>query len=212
MTVALVDYGVGNILSVARALEAVGADFVRTVDAAVVASARHVIVPGVGAFSACMERLAGHGLVDPLRAVSLSGRPMLGICVGMQMLFERSEEFGSQAGLGLVPGSVRKLAQQTPSGERSKIPHIGWNALIWPGQGADWSDTPLDTTATGTHFYFLHSFAGYPASDNHLLACAAYGGREVPAVVRIRNTYGVQFHPEKSGPAGLELLRRFMSL
>lgn len=212
MSVALVDYGVGNILSVARAAQAVSNDLVVTADRDTIARADHVIVPGVGSFAACMTRLDDHGLRDFLCEISHEGRPMLGICVGMQMLFESSSEFGQHEGLGLIPGHVTRIAEHAPDGKPVKIPHIGWNALSRPSTRDSWVDTVLEPVTHGEHFYFLHSFAGFPSIAEHILAETQYYGHALTAVVGTRRTFGVQFHPEKSGPAGLALLRRFVSL
>jgi glutamine amidotransferase len=210
--VVLVDYGVGNLLSVRQALEEVGGEVIQTADPRLVGEAERIIIPGVGAFSHCIGRLAEEGLVDVVREVSRSGRPVLGICVGMQMLLDMSEEFGEHAGLGLIPGAVRRIPDRDGNGERIKIPHIGWTP-IEPAHGSqEWAATPLAGVSPGEHFYFVHSYNAQPDRSENRIADAFYGGHRIGAVIGAGNTFGCQFHPEKSGPAGLGMLKRFLEL
>jgi glutamine amidotransferase len=156
--------------------------------------------------------LAKHHLVAPVREYARSGKPLLGICVGMQLLFEVGEEFGRREGLGLLPGTVSAIPPTNDSGRRRKIPHIGWNALR-PADGRDaWSGGILADTAPGQSVYFVHSFAAHPSRPEDLRAVADYDGYRVAAVVGHGGIIGCQFHPEKSGPVGLAMLRRFLSL
>lgn len=208
--VAIVDYGIGNLMSVRRAVEAVGADARLVADAAQIAAAERLILPGVGAFGDCMATLAAHGLVDAVRAHAAAEKPLLGICVGMQMLFDVGEEFGETPGLGLFPGRVAAIPTTAPNGASVKVPHIGWSALLPPRGRADaWNDTPLAAVPSGTAAYFLHSFAACVANPDHVLAECDFGGRRVTAAVRRGTLLGCQFHPEKSGPAGLRILAGF---
>ncbi|HOV03157.1 MAG TPA: imidazole glycerol phosphate synthase subunit HisH [Kaistiaceae bacterium] len=210
--VTLCDYGVGNLLSVRRALEAVGAEVDQTGDPRRVAEADRLVVPGVGAFGACVETLIAHGLRDSVCAFAQSGRPLLGICVGMQMLLDSSEEFGVYEGLKIVPGSVQRIPVTRADGTPHRIPQIGWRG-IWPApEGPDWSETILAGTQPGTAFYFVHSYTAWPSDPAHRIADTDYGGRRIAAVIGKPPLYGCQFHPEKSGPAGLALLERFLSL
>lgn len=210
--VVLVDYGVGNLLSVRWALEAAGALVEQSRDRALIERAERVVVPGVGAYGRCMEELERCELVDVLRDYSRAGRRMLGICVGMQMLLDGSEEFGVHEGLGLIPGTVRRIPDTSASGVPHKIPHIGWNRIQRPAGGAGWENTPLDQVKEDDSFYFVHSYSAEPDGEANVLARANYNGRMITAAVCARRTLGVQFHPEKSGPRGLRLIRRFLEL
>lgn len=208
-TVVIVDYGVGNLSSVARAVAHCGATPVFATTPEAVASARIMILPGVGAFGSCVAALKTKGLTEAVLQVIGAGQPVLGICVGMQMLMDESEEFGSHTGLSLIPGKVKAIPKTSADGMPHKIPHIGWNGLLPPESG--WSGTIFEDIQPGEACYFVHSFAANPeiASDN--LAHCDYNGRTVCAAVRKDNLTGVQFHPEKSGPVGLRILNRFIS-
>ncbi|UPT74551.1 MAG: imidazole glycerol phosphate synthase subunit HisH [Elusimicrobiota bacterium] len=202
--VVIVDYGLGNLLSVARAVRAAGGEPEISSDPADVAGAERALLPGVGAFGDGIKGLRERGLVDPLRAYAKSGRPLLGICLGMQLLMDRSEEFGDHEGLGLVPGTVKRL----PGGTGGlKLPHVGWSALK---PASPWPGTPLAGTAAGAEFYFVHSFAAVPSDPSHRLADCGYGENDFCAALRRGSVVGCQFHPEKSGPAGLDILKRFL--
>jgi imidazole glycerol-phosphate synthase subunit HisH len=207
--VTVVDYGLGNLFSVARALESQGARVGFAADPDAVRSAERLVLPGVGAFGDGMAGLASRGLVEPIREFARSGRPLFGICLGTQLLMDEGREFGTHPGLGLVPGSVGPFDEQR--GERvDKIPHVGWNA-IRPTATRRWQGTFLSETAPGTAMYFTHSFVIRPANDADVVAVADYAGGEVCAVLRHGNVSGCQFHPEKSGPAGLALLGRVVA-
>jgi glutamine amidotransferase len=210
--VVVVDYGVGNLLSVCRAFEACGASVDLTGVAGRIAAAERLVVPGVGAFGDCMHELKRRGLVAPILDFIASGRPLLGICVGMQMLMEVGEEFGEHAGLGVVPGRVRAIPATGADGTPHKIPHIGWNALAKPAASTMWDGTILDDIPPGAHCYFVHSFTAEPTEGHHRLADCDYDGRRVSAVLRLGNVYGTQFHPEKSGETGLRILRNFLEV
>lgn len=211
MKVLLVDYGVGNILSVSRALAACGGDVELTADPLRVASADRVVLPGVGAFGDCVDRLRDHGLAEPVAEFAATERPFLGICVGMQMLFDTSEEFGEHEGLGLIPGRVTRLPATDVTGQPHKIPHIGWNELEVP-DGADWAGTILDGLDERERCYFVHSYTAEPKDPLTRLADCDYGGIRISAAVRSGSLFGCQFHPEKSGPTGLRILSNFLSL
>jgi glutamine amidotransferase len=207
--VTVVDFGAGNLLSVERALRHLGAEVLSATTPEAILAAERLILPGVGAFAACMEGLKSKGLVEPILAFAKTGRPFLGICVGLQMLFDESEEFGHHAGLGLIPGRVVRLSDKDSEGRKLRVPHIGWNALSRPA-GRTWQNTPLASTQPGASMYFVHSFAAVPADAAHRLADCVYGGHPVLAAARKDNITGCQFHPEKSGPAGLNLLETFL--
>jgi glutamine amidotransferase len=209
--VTVVDYGVGNLLSVSRALEQCGAQVTLAHDPAQIIEAQHLILPGVGAFKDGMDGLRAGGLVAALRHFATTGRPLLGICLGMQMLLDFSEEFGMHEGLGLISGSVVAIPATSAIGVPHKIPHIGWNELQAP-DATKWSGTILHDITQGSSVYFIHSFTAFPDDNDCRLADASYDGRLISAVIRSGNIYGCQFHPEKSGEVGLNILRRFLAL
>jgi glutamine amidotransferase len=196
--IAILDYGMGNLRSVEKALEHVGADAVITSDAHRAAEADGLILPGVGAFPRAMERIAELGLDGLVSASLADGTPVLGICLGFQLLFERSTELGGAAGLALVEGEVTGL--RAPG---LKVPHIGWEPVRLEAQSE-----LLDGIDDGTPFYFVHGLAPRPRQADDVLATAEHGERFVCAIAR-PPLYGVQFHPEKSSAAGLRLLGNF---
>lgn len=205
--VAVVDYGLGNLLSVHRALEAVGARPRPARTPGDLAGAGHVVLPGVGNFADGVRNLVAADLVEPLREHAASGRPLLGICLGMQLMFEASEE-GPGAGLGLVAGEVRAIPTACEDGEPRRVPLVGW-APLRRGPGP-WSETAVRAFDDGEAAYFVHSFAAAPEDPACVVATIDHRGFEVVAAVSRGATLGCQFHPEKSGPAGLALLRRFL--
>jgi len=204
----VIDYGVGNLLSVQRGLEKCGAKVNLTSDPQKILEANRVVLPGVGAFSNAMKTLKNLGLTETLIELAKLKTPLLGICLGMQLLFEESEEFGITEGLGLIPGRVISVPNQTISGEKQKIPHIGWSSLYSPIM-KDWSNTLLQNNKAGDCAYFVHSFMATPSDSNNLIAECNYGGTKIAAVVGKDQITGCQFHPEKSGEVGLEILRNF---
>jgi glutamine amidotransferase len=209
--VAVIDYGVGNLLSVRRALEHCGASVTVTSEHEAILRASRVVLPGVGAFGNAMGELQQRGLDQVAREVAARGVPLLGICLGMQMLLEASEEFGITRGLDLIPGRVVALSTSSADGAPLRIPHVGWNAL-WPARGREsWDGTCLADLRPAEAVYFVHSFAARPSDPRHRLADCRYGGREIAAVIARENIVGCQFHPEKSGEAGLKLLRGFLA-
>lgn len=209
--ITVVDYGVGNLYSVTRAFEHVGAEVELTGNPEAIRAAHRLVLPGVGAFRSCVEELAGRGLTGVVRDFATCGRPMLGICVGMQMLFDRSEEFGRTDGLGLIPGAVTAIPSTGSDGVPHRIPHIGWNRLRLPEGVAGWRGTVLEGLDPGeAAVYFVHSYTADPAPA-HRLADADYDGRRIAAVAQSGALVGCQFHPEKSGETGLTIIRNFMA-
>ena len=205
----VVDYGIGNLFSVLRSLERAGASPELVTDAKQVAQAERLILPGVGAFADCMQALRAGGLSDGVQAFIETGRPFLGLCVGMQMLLTESEEFGSTYGLGVIPGRVCRLPERSRTGLSLKVPHIGWSAL--KKNSADWNQTLLHSIKPSeSAVYFVHSFEARPENPAHVLAHCDYEGHPVTAAVRREQIFGTQFHPEKSGPVGLQILRDFL--
>ena len=210
--VVVIDYGMGNLLSVRRGLEHCGARVTITADHDAIFSASRVVLPGVGAFKDGMAELSRDGLNGVVREVAAKGIPLLGICLGMQMLLDESEEFGFTKGLGLIPGKVLSIPSSTIEGEPQKIPHIGWDELILPQGSKTWEDTLLSEIGPESAVYFVHSYMAVPNNPEHRIADCLYGGIRIPAVIGRNNIYGCQFHPEKSGEVGLKVLHRFLSL
>lgn len=208
--VTVVDYGIGNLYSVTRALEVCGASVRLTANHEHVEDAERVVLPGVGAFADGMKGLTQRAQSDPIRRFIASGRPFLGICVGMQLLFDVGEEFGEHAGLGIIPGRVRPIPATGIDGRAHRIPHIGWNALVVPAGRPDWSATLLRDLPPDPAVYFVHSFAPEPTHEKHRLADCFYDGQLISAVVQSDNVIGCQFHPEKSGPNGLRIMENFL--
>ena len=198
-TVAVLDYGIGNLRSAERALVHCGADAMLTSDPDVVAAADAVVLPGVGAFGACMRALRASGLERATLDAAASARPFLGICVGMQMLFSASEEdSGAEPGLGVIPGTIRWITDELPR------PQMQWNRL----DGA--TDPLLEGLGDRPWMYFVHSLHGVPDDASTVVATCDYGGT-VNAAFRLENVFATQFHPEKSGTSGLALLRNFVA-
>jgi len=209
--IAIVDYGLGNLFSVERALRAAGAEPRITSEVADLRAADAVVIPGVGAFGEGMQNLQRLGLVPVIQELAHAGKPTLGICLGMQLLMDESEEFGRWPGLGLIPGRVVKF--EPPSTGRVKIPQIGWNSIETPAEGdvSRWDGTLLDGIQPGAFVYFVHSYAVQTAESTHLLAETEYGGIRFASVAARDNVMGCQFHPEKSADAGLTLLQNFLA-
>lgn len=201
--VAIVDYGVGNLFSLKSSFARVGAEVTVTGDPAVLYAADRIVLPGVGAFGDAAAKLRATGLDKILISEARRGKPLLGICLGMQLLFDRSFEYGEHPGLGLVPGSIRPISDVIP--KDLKIPHIGWNALHFPA-GREISPIFKDIHENDC-VYFVHSYYGADCGDC-LTATAEYGA-ELTAAVQNGNVYGTQFHPEKSGNVGLSILKAF---
>ena len=202
--IAIVDYGVGNLRSVQKALERMGAEAVVSSDAAVLDAAQGVVLPGVGAFGDGMDNLRARGLVEPVLSQVARRKPFLGICLGMQLLFEESEEMGHHKGLGLLPGRVVRF----PEGEL-KVPHIGWNQLQKAEPRPEMA--LLAGIGDGAYAYFVHSYYPVPDEPGDLLATTEYG-LEFASVVGRGQVWGAQFHPEKSQDVGLRLLENFARL
>lgn len=197
--IAVIDYGIGNLRSAEKALQHLGADAALVSDPEVIDGAAAAVLPGVGAFGACMDALDASGLAGSVRSFAASGRPFLGICVGMQLLATTGHEYSETAGLGWVPGDVVRI--DAPG---LKVPHIGWNDMV-----IDRPHPVLAGLSTGDHAYFVHSYRFQTADPAHLLAHVDYGG-PVSAIVWRDNILGTQFHPEKSQTAGLRLIGNFL--
>ncbi|RED55341.1 imidazole glycerol phosphate synthase subunit HisH [Cohnella lupini] len=197
--IAIIDYGMGNLHSVSKAVERLGRDMVVTSDPEAILAADGAILPGVGAFGDAMANLRGTGLADVVQAYAASGKPLLGICLGMQLLFTEGEEHGVHRGLDLLPGRVVRFQGDY------KVPHMGWNELTFK------QTSPLLEGVDPGHVYFVHSYHALPEQSSDLLAVADYH-QPVTAIVGRGNLFGMQFHPEKSGDLGMALLRNFTDL
>lgn len=201
--IAIIDYDMGNLRSVSKAFEKVGAGAVVTRDADIIRSASHVVLPGVGAFRDCMKNLVDYGLVEPILRHIESGKPFLGICLGLQLLFEEGTEFGTHKGLGVIKGRVVRFPF---SAGQLKVPHIGWN-----GVNIKKSSPLLKGIADGTYFYFVHSYYCEPVDAGVSLTTTDYG-LEFTSSIATDNVYACQFHPEKSQRAGLQVLKNFSEI
>ena len=199
--IAIVEYGVGNLFSLKSSFAAIGVEAVVTGDKTVIENADKIILPGVGAFGDAAEKLRNTGLDAVVINEAKKGKPILGICLGMQLLFEKSYEYGEHAGLGLIKGEIRPISDVIP--KDLKIPHIGWNALHFKGERSEL----FKYLNEGDHVYFVHSYYGAYCDDS-VIATSEYGA-ELTAAVASGNVFGCQFHPEKSGNVGLSILRAF---
>lgn len=206
--IAVVDYGRGNLFSVARALEKADAEPYTVCTPEEVTAAEALVLPGVGAFGDAMAALARAALIEPILAYAATGRPLLGICLGAQMLLDVSFELGEHQGLGLIPGRVERLAPEDRA-DGPKVPNVGWARLRRP-EGRSWAGTILDEIEEGTYAYFVHSFHAVPDRSEHVLACQIFDGAPSAAIVMRDNVVGCQFHPEKSGEAGQRMLAAWL--
>ncbi len=202
--IAIVDYGVGNLFSLASSFRAIGADITVSGDEAVIRAADKIILPGVGAFEDAAKKLFDSGLADVVTDEARRGKPLLGICLGMQLLFDKSYEYGEHKGLGLIKGEIRPISDFIPEG--LKIPHIGWNALNFGTK----KNELFKYLSEGDFVYFVHSYSGAECKGS-VIATSEYGAPLVAAVAD-KNVYGCQFHPEKSGEVGLKILRAFAEM
>jgi glutamine amidotransferase len=213
LSVVIVDYGLGNLFSVARALTKVGASDTKiSYQRSDIERADRLVLPGVGAFKDGMDNLRERDIISTIQEYTRSGRPILGVCLGMQLIMTHSEEFGLHEGLDLIPGNVRHL--HLCENERLKIPHIGWDSLNLPGGGTNcpdlWRGTVLDGIEVGSSMYFIHSYVVEPDDPAVPIAVTKYGNDAYCSVFKKDNITGAQFHPELSGEDGLSLYRNFV--
>ncbi|VXC19362.1 imidazole glycerol phosphate synthase, glutamine amidotransferase subunit [Bacillus sp. 349Y] len=201
--IGILDYGMGNLFSVSKALERLGVPYVISDDQEELLKADGIILPGVGAFKDAMALLESTHLKETIMAFVNTGKPLLGICLGMQLLFEDSEENGRTKGLGLLPGTVVRIPKEDLEGNTYKVPHMGWNHLKYA------KPSILTEGLEEGYVYFVHSYYVHEGAADVTVASADYAGVLVPAVVSRDNVYGMQFHPEKSGELGMELLKNF---
>lgn len=210
LRIAIVDYGLGNLFSVQRACEQAGLPSTITPDPAELERADGIILPGVGAFGDAMDTLHRRGLVEPLKRAAESGKPLMGVCLGIQLLMGESEEFGRHEGLGLLKGRVVRFGEPRDGERRLKVPQVCWNRVNRPaGQG--WQGTPLEGLADGEYMYFVHSFYVQPEDPSVILTTTRYGHVEFCSSVLRGNVFACQFHPERSGAKGLAVYRGWAS-
>ncbi len=206
--IAIVDYGMGNLRSVQKAFVAVGHHAVVTRDVEILNRATRLVLPGVGAFADCMANLDQYGLIDPIQRHVTSGKPFLGICLGLQLLFSESEEFGVHKGLNIIPGRVRRFTSGQGVGAQAveshlKVPHMGWNGLLLQRPAP-----PLRNLSAGSQVYFVHSYYVEPSDPSIVATMTDYGGSFVSSIWR-ENIFACQFHPEKSQAVGLQVIKNF---
>lgn len=206
--IVIADYGLGNLYSLTKALLSLGANPIISEDPKEVRMADVLFLPGVGAFPAGMDGLKRRGLISPIKEHVQNNKPILGICLGMQLMMSESEEFGHHQGLGIIPGRVIPF---TDLPKEYRIPHIGWNQIN-PSKDTTWGDPLFNNIPKGTYTYFVHSFYPVPYDTKDVLAETIYGTRVFCSLAKHGSAYGSQFHPEKSGSKGLEILKNFLNL
>lgn len=209
--VTIIDYGIGNILSVQRAFESFGAEVQLTDNPKKIEQADRLVLPGVGAFADGMKGLQERNLIETIRNFVSKERPFLGICLGMQMMMESSQEFGIHSGLGIIKGSVVPISSRGIEGRLHKSPVVGWYNLD-KINSESWDGSILNEINDTDSVYFVHSFTSMPIDSQHRLATYQYNGHQITAVIRSGNAYGCQFHPEKSGQVGLRILNSWCKL
>ena len=208
MSIVVVDYGIGNVKSIINAFENQGQKVILSNNKDVILNADGVVLPGVGAFSHGMNNLKKYDLIDVIKDYASNGRPFLGICLGMQMLLEESEEFGNTKGIGLIKGKVIKLPVDVS--KKIKLPHISWNEIKL--KNIDWNNTIFDNIKNNSDMYFVHTFVAKPDNDNEILSTTNYFDVDFCSSLKKDNIYGCQFHPEKSGDIGLKIIRNFIKI
>ena len=207
--IAIIDYEVGNIRSIFSAFEKVGATPKLTRDHEEILDADGVVLPGVGAYSHGMEKLKEHGLDSIIKDFASTGKPLLGICLGMQLLLSESDEFGRTEGLDLIPGFVKQLNLLNP--QVQKLPHVSWNEIQKPNN-VSWGGTIFEDISPEEDMYFVHSFMAVPESESHMLSLTSYSDSQFCSSVKSGNIYGCQFHPEKSAEEGLKIISNFIRI
>ena len=210
MSVVVIDLGIGNLMSIIRGLEYCGAKVIVTSNPKIILNSSHVVLPGDGAFKFAMEQVKKRNLLKTLKSFDKSNSNFLGICIGMQMLFDESSEFGSSEGLGLISGKVVAIPNKSMNGKKLTLPHIGWNNLQKSDHLRNWNETLLENNKVKDEMYFIHSYMAVPTNSSCKVAECIYGGHKITAVVMKNKITGCQFHPEKSGKLGLKILKKFI--
>lgn len=211
MNVTVIDLEIGNLMSIIRGLEYCGGKVNVTSDLGIISNSSHVVLPGDGAFKFTMDQIIKKDLLETLKSFNKSKSNLLGICIGMQLLFDESSEFEKTKGLGLISGKVIPIPHKTTDGKKLTLPHIGWNALNATDYCNNWSKTLLENNKKLDEMYFIHSYMAVPSDSSHRVADCVYGGHNIAAVVMKKNITGCQFHPEKSGKLGLKILKQFLA-
>lgn len=207
--IAIVDYGLGNLYSLTKAVKFFTPNVIITDNSDIIKKASAIILPGVGAFAAGMQGLKKRNLIDPIKNFAKSGKPMLGICLGAQLMLSKGFEFGEHDGLAIIPGIVEIFPESVAN--KNKIPHIGWNQ-IYPPKNVKWKEGLFYKDLDQANVYFVHSYIMTPDNPNNIIALTEYGGLKFCAATKKDNIYGTQFHPEKSGPIGLTILENFIKI
>ncbi len=207
--VAIIDYKMGNLFSVQRACENVGLNSLITSDINIIEKSRAIILPGVGSFAEAMKNLDSLGLSDAIRAFIKTGKPFMGVCLGFQLLYTESEEFGLTKGLDILEGTVKKFPLHTSDGTLIRVPHIGWNQIFPLNNGNLWNDSLLFNIPPGEYMYFVHSYYVSPKNNQHTITKTEYSGFEFCSCIKKDNIFATQFHPEKSAAVGLKIYKQF---
>lgn len=210
--VVIIDYGIGNVLSVRRAFEHCDAEVIVTADYNLISNAQALVLPGVGAFEDGMKALRKKGIIEAIDRFIITGNPFLGICLGMQMMMDESEEFGIHQGLGIIKGKVKRLSELDTDNHKIRIPYIGWSSIEKCEKENLSSNNLLKNISNNDKFYFVHSYAVITDKAENCYAYYNCGGHKISAIVKKDNLYGCQFHPEKSGESGLKIIKNFINM
>ena len=208
--ITIIDYGCGNILNLIRAIHFLGYEVETTHNEKKILNSSHVILPGVGAFGNAVKQLENYNLLNAILKYAKLNKPLLGICLGMQILLSESHEFGTHKGLGLIEGQVIKISNK--KNKEIKIPHTGWNEIYPSNDNKEWKNKILSNSLIGKNFYFVHSFVCKTKNPSSTIAICNYSGIAIPAIVSFNNIFGCQFHPEKSADNGLAVLKNFCEI
>jgi glutamine amidotransferase len=210
--VTVIDYGLGNLLSIKRAFEKVNAEVTVTNDHKKIVDSPYVVLPGVGAYKNAMKSIHALNLIEPLRVIADKGVPILGICLGAQLLLSESEEFGTTKGIDIIKGTVESIKKFNINKKKIIIPHIGWSKIVSTNQIRNKENPLFKDLSEDDYFYFIHSFISKPKNKDHILYQTKYENIKITGIHGNKNVYGFQFHPEKSGLSGLKLLQNFLLL
>ncbi len=213
LQVAVIDYGMGNLFSVERACEHAGLNAVITADKSIIMNSEGVILPGVGAFGDAMDSLKRKDLISPIKDVVKEGKPLMAICLGMQLLMSESEEFGHHKGLNIIEGSVVRFPEKNREGEKIKVPQVGWNRIFQPSSGdrTYWNKSPLKNIMSGEFMYFVHSYYTIPLDKGAILSTTTYEGTQFCSGILWQNVFACQYHPEKSAAEGIKIYKNWAS-